>query len=269
MAGPAASQDQDLAYERAVIEGRKDPAFRGAIERAFLEEDAVRALTRFEASEDASRVLRLLADEGVPPGSRILDLGGGRGLLAAALSRSGYETTLCEPNPSPVCGSAAAAELREAAGASFEIEPRSVGDLPDAAFDAVVCRAVLHHIEPLVPVLEEVLRVLRPGGALVASDEPTVRNERQLARLKRENEFIKYGVDENALRKSEYLEALRAAGFARPRVLFPVSWGDYRRHVRPGSSPVLALPLYVRYRLRSTIRPAPGEVRSVVARKGP
>jgi SAM-dependent methyltransferase len=44
-------------------------------------------------------------------------------------------------------------------------------DLPDASFDVVLYRLVLHHIAyqgPLGPCFEEAARLLRPGGALVA-----------------------------------------------------------------------------------------------------
>ena len=43
--------------------------------------------------------------------------------------------------------------------------------LPDASFDVVLYRLVLHHIAyqgPLAPVFEEARRLLRPGGVLVA-----------------------------------------------------------------------------------------------------
>jgi SAM-dependent methyltransferase len=44
-------------------------------------------------------------------------------------------------------------------------------DVPDASFDVVLYRLVLHHIVfqgPLEPVFEEAARLLRPGGTLVA-----------------------------------------------------------------------------------------------------
>jgi len=261
------AQDQDLAYERAVLEARKDPALRDAVESAFLDEDAARALARFRASEHAARVRRLLREAGVEPGGKILDFGGGRGLLSATLSLDGFQVTLCEPNPSPVCGTGAAAAMRSAASVDFEIAAGGVEQLGDGAYDAVVCRAVLHHVEPLVPILRQVLRVLRPGGALICSDEPTIRSNRDLERLKRENVFVQYGVDETALRKEDYIQALNNAGFQDVRIRFPVSWRDYRRYVRPGTSAIVALPLYLRYRLRSTALPRPGEVRSIVAHK--
>jgi SAM-dependent methyltransferase len=44
-------------------------------------------------------------------------------------------------------------------------------DLPDASFDVVLYRLVLHHLVfqgPLAPIFSEAARLLRPGGALVA-----------------------------------------------------------------------------------------------------
>jgi len=52
----------------------------------------------------------------------------------------------------------------------------ALDDLPDASFDVVLHRLVLHHVVyagPLEPVLAEAHRLLRPGGALVAI-EPNV-----------------------------------------------------------------------------------------------
>jgi len=263
-AGP--DQDQDLAYERAVVEGRKDPALRKAIESAFLEEDSALALERFRNSEHAARLLRLLRDANVASGSRVLDFGGGRGLVTGTLSLEGFQATLCEPNRSPVCGTGAAETMRTATALDFEISAGGVEDLQEDSFDAVVCRAVLHHLEPLVPVLREVRRVIRPGGALICSDEPTIRRARDLETLRRENVFVQYGVEETALRKSDYVQALREAGFKDIRIAFPVSWRDYRDRVRPKTNIAVAVALYLRYRVRSSLLPTPGEVRSIVAR---
>jgi SAM-dependent methyltransferase len=157
--------------------------------------------------------------------------------------------------------------MQVASSLDFEIASSGIEELDDGGYGAVVCRAVLHHLDPLVPILREVHRVLEPGGALICSDEPTVRNDRDLERLKRENVFVQYGVEETALRKADYVLALGEAGFEDVHIGFPVSWNDYRRYVRPTTNVTMALPLYLRYRLRSSLRPAPGEVRSIVARK--
>ncbi len=262
-----ATRDQNLAYERAVQTARADPSLRRFVEDAFLHEDAHAALEAFAASEHWARVRRLLADMEVPAGARVLDFGGGRGLVAACLAREGYEAVLCEINPSAVCGTGAAASVAAVAGVGFEIVDRPVGELAGGPpFDAVVCRAVLHHVSPLVTTLRQVRGVLAPGGALVASDEPTVRRSTDVARLRATHPFTRFGVEETAYRVREYVRALEAAGFVTVRARFPVAYRDYRRLLRPASPAPAVAARYAVYRLRSTVRHEPGAVRSFTAR---
>ncbi|HWO16486.1 MAG TPA: class I SAM-dependent methyltransferase [Solirubrobacterales bacterium] len=257
--------DQDQAYEEAVLAARADPTLSRTIRESFLDEDDVVALRRFQASEHWARIERLLASRRIEPGAKVLDLGGGRGLVSAALAVAGYRTVLCEPNHSGVCGRGAAERLRSAAALKFEVVGGDVAELAGGEFDAVVCRAVLHHIEPLVPVLRSVRAALRPGGSLICSDEPTVREVSELGRLRESHPFVQFGVDENALTEAQYRQALEEAGFVEVTLGFPVSWGDYRRLLRPNILLPVALVLYWRYRFRSTLRPVPGEVRTIVA----
>jgi SAM-dependent methyltransferase len=260
--------DQDLAYEEAVLAARSDPKLAGTILESFLDEDDLAALARFRESEHWSRIVRLLGRQGVEPPARVMDFGGGRGLVAAALASEGYRVVLCEPNPSEVCGTGAAGRLRSAAGLEFEIAEGDVAKLAGSDFDAVVCRAVLHHVEPLVPVLSAVAAALRPGGSLICSDEPTIRHPGELDRLRQLHPFVQFGVEEAALTEAEYEQALREAGFVDVVIGFPVTWADYRRILRPKTPVVAALPLYCRYRLKSALRPPPGEVRTIVAVSG-
>lgn len=244
------ADDQDLAYERAVLEARADPEMAAVITDSFLDEDDVATLERFRGSEHWARIVRLLGDAGVQPPARVVDFGGGRGLVAAALATEGYEVVLCEPNPSQVCGTGAAARLRERAGVAFEIAGGDIAELEGGAYDAVVCRAVMHHVEPFVPVLRSVRAALRPGGALICSDEPTLRDPGELDRLRQTHPFVRYGVDENALTTGRYRAALEEAGFVDARILFPVAWRDYKRFVRPATPTPAAALLYLRFRLR-------------------
>lgn len=259
--------DQDRAYEHAVRSAWQDSTMRTLVERAFLHEDVEAALAAFVRSEDCRRALRLLRNAGVKPGARVLDLGGGRGLLAAALALHGFETTLCEPNPSQVCGAGAAVRLSRALDPGFAIAADPVDALPPEAFDAVICRAVLHHVESLEAVLSSVRRVLVPGGAFIATDEPTVRHPGDVAAAQERHPFARYGVQEDAHPVAHYLGALAAVGFVDGRARFPVALRDYLGYVRPGVPRSIGIALYARYRLRSRLRPRPGQAVSLTTRR--
>lgn len=260
--------DQNRAYEEAVLATRSDSDYAEVVQEAFLDADDASALERFSGSEHWARIARMLERRGVSPPARVIDFGGGRGLVTAALAAEGYQVTLCEPNPSEVCGRGAAARLRTVASLEFGLA-EDVADLVGGGFDAVVCRATLHHVEPLVPVLRSVREALRPGGWLICSDEPTIRDQSELPSLRRSHPFVQFGVVENALTPARYETALREAGFARVEISFPVAWHDYRRHLRPDAPLPVAYALYWRYRLCSRVRPVPGEVRSIVATRAP
>lgn len=257
---------QDLAYERAVLEARTDPRMRTVVEEAFLDEDAAAVLARFAASEHASRALRLLRDASVFPGARVLDLGGGRGILSALLAGEGYDVVLCEPNPSKVCGAAAAERLSASLDRGFRVREGVVAELAiDEPFDAAICRAVLHHVEPLVPVLTDVRRRLKPGCPFIATDEPTVRRPAHEAALQAGHPFVRFGVEEHAFTPAYYRRAFRAAGFTDVRTRFPVSFPDHR--AGRGRSLGIGALRYAAYRARDELRHTPGAVRVVLGRR--
>ena len=98
----------------------------------------------------------LLAEAGrLGPGRRFLDVGGGSGLLAAALAaHSGATGVLADPDAQRSPGITPVRARAEA--------------LPFAAesFDAVLFSHVLHHLEDPRAALREAARVLAPEGTL-------------------------------------------------------------------------------------------------------
>lgn len=93
----------------------------------------------------------------------VLDLGCGGGFMAEALARRGASVTGVDPS-----GPALAAARRHAAASGLAIDYRlgTGEDVPVATgtMDVVVCVDVLEHVEELGRVLDEVRRVLKPGG---------------------------------------------------------------------------------------------------------
>ncbi|MGY6634279.1 MAG: bifunctional 2-polyprenyl-6-hydroxyphenol methylase/3-demethylubiquinol 3-O-methyltransferase UbiG [Alkalilacustris sp.] len=96
-------------------------------------------------------------------GRAVLDLGCAGGFMAEALAGRGARVTGIDPAADAV----GAARTHAAAGGLDIAYDIGVGEaLPygDATFDAVVCVDVLEHVADLGRVLDEVARVLRPGG---------------------------------------------------------------------------------------------------------
>lgn len=93
--------------------------------------------------------------------ARILDAGCGEGALSRRLAEAGYHVTSIDADPAAVAAArSAGVPAMRADLARFDDEP----------FDAVVMLLSLHHMHPLHRVLDQVARLLRPGGMLVLDE---------------------------------------------------------------------------------------------------
>jgi ubiquinone/menaquinone biosynthesis C-methylase UbiE len=102
----------------------------------------------------------------------VLDVGGGTGVYAAWLARRGYTVHLVDPVPLHVEQTEArSAEQADAPLASISLGDARRLDWNDSQVDAVLLLGPLYHLteaEDRMQCLREALRVLRPGGTLVA-----------------------------------------------------------------------------------------------------
>lgn len=102
---------------------------------------------------------------GLPPGSRVVDLGCGSGVFTHLLKRRGYRSAGVDLSP----------RLIQTARAKFRDIDFQVGDIEhlhfdDASFDGVLLSGVLHHLPERSRCAAEVSRILKPGGRFVAFD---------------------------------------------------------------------------------------------------
>ncbi|MBN1963146.1 MAG: class I SAM-dependent methyltransferase [Anaerolineae bacterium] len=97
-------------------------------------------------------------------GLDMLEIGCGSGYGATLLARlEPTSYTGIDLMPEQI----ALALKRNLPGAVFRVQDATdLSDIPDASKDVVVVFGVLHHIPPWRAVLDEVYRVLRPGGRL-------------------------------------------------------------------------------------------------------
>lgn len=96
----------------------------------------------------------------------VLDVGCGGGILAEDLARAGYRVTGIDPAPESIETARAHAI---ASGLCIEYQVATGERLPfDASsFDIVACCDVLEHVDDVGRVIDEVARVLRPGGVFL------------------------------------------------------------------------------------------------------
>ena len=100
-------------------------------------------------------VLRMLEYEHLSTldiSGRVLDMGGGKKARYLRLLPAGLtvESVNIDPGIEP----------------THLVRPGEPLPLPDDSFDAVICFNTLEHVYDAVPVLEELYRVVRPGGAV-------------------------------------------------------------------------------------------------------
>jgi SAM-dependent methyltransferase len=103
-----------------------------------------------------------------PRPARVLEVGAGRGELAAAVRDAGYDVVAIDP----------------AADGAAGVEPVALADLEaaDGAFDAAVAVVSLHHVEPLMTSCERLAEVVRAGGRLVIDEFDVDRFDDRAAR---------------------------------------------------------------------------------------
>lgn len=107
-------------------------------------------------------------DRFLPDSGHVADIGGGPGVHAVHLVERGYQVTLVDPVHQHVDKA-----TRAGAGVGLSCHFGDARDLPlpDAIFDAALLMGPLYHLgdtEDRQRALQETLRVLRPGGRLVA-----------------------------------------------------------------------------------------------------
>ena len=119
----------------------------------------------------ARRVVLPWALQGVRPHGRVLEIGAGSGAMAAELLSTFGDISMCVTDVDDGMVTAASDRLRSFAD-RVELRQADATALPfdDDSFDVVVSWIMLHHAVRWEQALAEVVRVLRPGGRLVAYD---------------------------------------------------------------------------------------------------
>jgi SAM-dependent methyltransferase len=100
----------------------------------------------------------------------VLDVAAGTGIVSRALASDVAHVTALDSTPAMVAEGARSAASAGIGNLTFVLGSAERLPFPDAGFTLVVTRFSLHHFADPAPMLDEMVRVLRPGGRLVVKD---------------------------------------------------------------------------------------------------
>lgn len=167
------------SWEEAVQWLRGQPDRRDLVLNAYYDDPLIEAAERYRCSDEWRAIRAFIGNRG----GAALDIGAGRGIASYALAKDGYRVMALEPDSSDLVGAGAIRRLAEQAALPISICEQYSESLPfpDASFDIVFARAVLHHARDIGLACQEIFRVLKPGGRLVAVREHVISQRADLS----------------------------------------------------------------------------------------
>jgi ubiquinone/menaquinone biosynthesis C-methylase UbiE len=205
-----------LTWEQAVAYARDNPDMASLVELCYYDDPIEEAAARFIASEEWRAICSLLSPR---PGAKILEIGAGRGIVSWAFAKSGCEVWALEPDSSDLVGSEAIRVLCQKTRQLITVVD-ALGEqlqFPDATFDYVVCRGVLHHVSNLRRTCAEAFRVLKPGGRFLAIKEHVADTPMELTVFLNTHPLHHLYGGEHAYPLASYMNSIVQAGFRRVR----------------------------------------------------
>lgn len=208
------------SWEDAVHWLRAQPDRQSLVRDGYYDDPLIDAAKRYRSSDEWQAIRAWLpAQRGTA-----LDVGAGRGIASYALAREGFRVSALEPDPSALVGARAIESLARDAQLPIEVTQEFSERLPfpDASFDVVFARAVLHHTRDLAAACREFRRVLKPNGRLIAVREHVISRREDLPAFLTVHPLHALYGGENAFLLAEYQAALDAAGLRTRVVLAPL-----------------------------------------------
>lgn len=206
-----------VSWEEAVAWLVAQPDKQELVRDCYFDSTPESAAARYSRSDEWNAIFALLP---AVPG-RALDLGAGRGIASYALAKAGWTVVAIEPDPSDLVGRGAIRRIAQSEGLPIEALEEFGERLPceSVSFDLILARQVLHHAKDLSALCAEVFRVLKPGGTFIAVRDHVITSSDDLPAFLQVHPLHQLYGGEHAYQSSQYMDALRAAGFLVERTL--------------------------------------------------
>lgn len=209
--------DKYLSWEEAVAWLVGQPDKQELVRDCYYDPSPEVAAKRYSQSDEWKAIHAVLS----PVPGLVLDVGAGRGIASYALAKAGWSVVAIEPDPSDFIGRGAIHKVAQSEELPIEVLEEFGEHIPrdSVSFDLVVARQVLHHVRDLQALCAEVFRVLKPGGKFIALRDHVISSSSDLPAFLQAHPLHRLYGGENALQASQYLDAMRTAGFRVEQVL--------------------------------------------------
>lgn len=177
---------------------------------AFSTQAGTMAASGFFSNEEVLE--KMLASAELRPHMRVLDLCCGTGIVARAIAPRVREVHAFDITPAMI---AKARQLGRAKGLKnirYRVGDAEATPYKKGFFDVVVTRLAFHHFEKPHRVVEETVRIVKPGGRVVVADIITDRREK-VSELHNALEKLRDPSHVRMLKEAELLKLFRDGGF--------------------------------------------------------
>lgn len=209
--------DKFVTWEDAVSWLMAQPDKQDLVRDCYYDASVIDAAQRYWKSPEWQAVKAILPiNQGYA-----LDLGAGRGIGSYSLAKEGWNVLAVEPDSSNLVGAGAIEYLAQSETLPIQVV-REFGEkikCESASFDLVFARQVLHHSHNLDQLCAELYRLLKPGGSFIAVRDHVISSQEDLPAFWNLHPLHNLYGGENAFKKTQYLSAMKKAGFEVKRVI--------------------------------------------------
>jgi hypothetical protein len=190
-----------------------DESIAALLHSIYLLPDRAADFERFATSNEFATILRLLQTFGATPNLRLIEIGGGSGLLTWALHQAGYSIDLLEPSALWNTGTGYLRSRADIQGIEI-INDHLAWHATSVRYDGLITKNCIHHFQNISQVAAGLRQKLATGGKWFAIREQFVDTPKELGEAIARHPYCqKFGIYEWFYPAHLYVESIELTGF--------------------------------------------------------